>query len=84
MSTSIRLDLQTLGSQPVMPKNLPYHWGEHAHIMIGRTGSYLQMNWLSLRNNRLKLKTIRKLLIIQEEMIEYLPTNKGKPEDVNM
>ena len=26
MSTCNRLDLQTLGSQPVMPKNLPGHW----------------------------------------------------------
>ena len=26
MSTCNRLDLQTLGSQPVMPKNLPDHW----------------------------------------------------------
>ena len=26
MSTCNRLDLQTLGSQPVMPKNLPNHW----------------------------------------------------------
>ena len=25
MSTCNRLDLQTLGSQPVMPKNLPEH-----------------------------------------------------------
>ena len=28
MSTCNRLDLQTLGSQPVMPKNLPDHWRE--------------------------------------------------------
>ena len=26
MSTCNRLDLQTLGSRPVMPKNLPDHW----------------------------------------------------------
>ena len=26
MSTCNRLDLQTLGSQPVMPTNLPNHW----------------------------------------------------------
>ena len=26
LSTYNRLDLQTLGSQPVMPKNLPGHW----------------------------------------------------------
>ena len=28
MSTCNRLDLQTLGSQPIMPKNLPDHWSE--------------------------------------------------------
>jgi hypothetical protein len=28
MSTCNRLDLQTLGSQPVMPKNLPDHWAK--------------------------------------------------------
>ena len=27
MSTCYRLDLQTLGPQPVMPKNLFDHWG---------------------------------------------------------
>ena len=26
MPTCDRLDLQTLGSQPIMPKNLPDHW----------------------------------------------------------
>ena len=26
MSTCYQLDLQTLGSQPVMPNNLPDHW----------------------------------------------------------
>ena len=26
MSTCNRLDLQTLGSQPAIPKNLPDHW----------------------------------------------------------
>ena len=26
MSTRNRLDLQTLGSQPIMPENLPDHW----------------------------------------------------------
>ena len=28
MSTYNRLDLQTLGSQPGMPENLPDHWSE--------------------------------------------------------
>ena len=39
----------------------------------GRTGSYLQMNRLSLRNNRLKFKAAGKLPIILEEFIEYTP-----------
>ena len=30
MSTCNRLDLQTLGSQPVIPKNLPDHWSHHS------------------------------------------------------
>jgi hypothetical protein len=29
MSTCNRLELQTLGSQPIMPKNLPDHWMVH-------------------------------------------------------
>ena len=29
MSTSNRLDLETLGSQPLMPKNLPDHYTYH-------------------------------------------------------
>ena len=31
MSTCNRLDLQTLGSQPTMPKNLPDHWFKPPH-----------------------------------------------------
>ena len=31
MSTCYRLDLQTLGSQPVMPNNLPDHCEEGIH-----------------------------------------------------
>ena len=38
MSTCNRLDLQTLGSQPIMPKNLPDNWHVHfkvfAHINV--------------------------------------------------
>ena len=30
MSTCNRLDLQTLGSQPLVPKNLPDHWSTSA------------------------------------------------------
>ena len=37
----------------------------------GRTGSYLQMNQLSLRNNRLKFMTLGKAPINFEEIIEY-------------
>ena len=37
----------------------------------GRTGSKLQMNQLSLRNNRLKFKIAGKLLITLEEFIEH-------------
>ena len=32
-----------------------------AHQWSGRTGSYLQMNRLSLKNNRLKFKTAEKI-----------------------
>ena len=31
MSTCSRLNLQTLGSQMVMPKNLPGHYSGHCH-----------------------------------------------------
>ena len=34
MSTCNRLDLQTLGSQPVMPKNLPDHWLELLLLLL--------------------------------------------------
>ena len=40
MSTGNRLDLQTLGSQPVMPKNLPDHWAAHARWDL--TGAFSQ------------------------------------------
>ena len=52
--------------------------------MIGTTDSKLHMNRLSLRNNQLKFKIARKLLIILEESIEYSHFIKGKPEYVNM
>ena len=71
MSTCNRLDLQTLGSPPVMHKNLLDHcvwgWGQGS----GRTGSSLQKNRLSLRNNRLKFETSGEIPIILEESIEY-------------
>ena len=34
MSTCNRLDLQTLGSQPVMPQNLPDRWPEKAPKVV--------------------------------------------------
>ena len=33
MSTCNRLDLQTLGSQPIMPKNLPDHWSRRSCVI---------------------------------------------------
>jgi hypothetical protein len=47
-------------------------------LRSGRTGSYLQMNRLSLRNNRLKFKTAGELPIVLEEFIEYTPRLKRK------
>jgi len=40
---------------------------------LGRTCSSVQMNLLSLRNNRLTFKTLGKLSIILEEFIDYTP-----------
>ena len=53
-------------------------------LWSGRTGSQLQMNRLSFRNNRVKFKTAGKKPILLEEFIEYTYFNKGIPEDVNM
>ena len=36
MSICNRLDLQTLGSQPAVPKNLPDHWSDRLHVDILR------------------------------------------------
>ena len=68
MTTCNWLDMQTLGSQPVMPKTFPDHCNEGQGA--GRTNSELQRNWLSLRINRLKFKTAGELLIVLEEFIE--------------
>jgi hypothetical protein len=38
MSTCNRLDLQTLGSQPIVPKNLPHHCDGHDSCMFGLGG----------------------------------------------
>jgi hypothetical protein len=42
MSTCNWLDLQTLGSQPVMPTNLPDHWWWPS--ICNDVGNYLQKN----------------------------------------
>ena len=42
------------------------------------------MNWLSLRNNWLKLKTLERLPIILQESIEYISNYEENPEDVNV
>ena len=38
MSTCNRMDLQKLGSQPVMPKNLPVHWLVKILVILNPTG----------------------------------------------
>jgi len=43
-----------------------------------RADSYLQVNWLSLRNNRLKFKTSGELLITLEEFMEYISNQYRK------
>ena len=44
ISTCNRLDLQTLGSQPVMPKNLPDDWSnkEQVYLLVGLPESMLR------------------------------------------
>ena len=61
--------LTTLASRVAWENTLGF--GEE--LWSGRTGSSLQMNRLSLRNNRLKFKAAGKLPIILEEFIEYTP-----------
>jgi hypothetical protein len=41
MSTCNRLELPTLGSQPIMPKNLPDHWSEQQSFGQGLKFAYL-------------------------------------------
>ena len=42
MSTCNRLDLQTIGSQSIMPKNLPDHWvrriSRFSQVLLVRVG----------------------------------------------
>jgi hypothetical protein len=54
MSTCNRLDLQTLGSQPIMPKNLPDHWSssyqsrsELAGLVSTFLGPEAENNWFT-------------------------------------
>ena len=56
----------------------------HADIYDRGEPVKLQMNRLSLRNNRLKFKTAGRLPIILQESIEYIHFNKGKLEDVDI
>ena len=51
----------------------------------GRTGCQLQMNRLSLRNNRLKFETSREITDHYKGICGiYLKWTKAKPEDINM
>ena len=47
---------------------------------LGESAAKLQMNQLTLRNNRLKFKTSRKLPIILEEYMEYTSHKYRKTE----
>ena len=49
----------------------------------GRTDRLLQMNRLSLRNNRSKFKTSGRLLIVLEESMGYTSINQEKPKNHN-
>ena len=54
MSTCNRLDLQTLGSQPIMPKNLPGHYPVYyvyACLVVGLRSNSLIMPPLGLWNS---------------------------------
>ena len=49
-------------------------WEVRSHTFYdGGEPAELQMNRLSLKNNRLKFKTAGKLPIVLEEFIEYTP-----------
>ena len=50
-------------------------WAARTDQGSGRTNSYVQMNRLSLRNNRLKLETSGELpIILEESMEEHIST----------
>ena len=48
MSTCNRLDLQTLGSQPIMPKNLPGHYPMQTQVHFVQTFTKLELAHLVL------------------------------------
>ena len=79
MSTDIhfcflKTSLDTLGLKLNVKRNLSnIHTRSHREQCPGRTGGWLQMNRLSLRNNRLKFKTAGKLPIILEEFYSMYP-----------
>ena len=49
-----------------------------AKLWWGATGGYLQMNWLSLRNNWLKFEIVGRLPIVLEGFIEYTTSISGR------
>jgi hypothetical protein len=58
MSTCNRLDLQTLGSQPIMPKNLP----EHCYTLPSNMHRILtQHGRCCMHNNQLPTKSLVEL-----------------------
>ena len=48
MSTCNQLHLQTLGSQPMMPKNLPDHWWVLSNVMEA-TWKYVASHYVTLK-----------------------------------
>ena len=68
-----RLDLESLGSWPTLyAQKLPGMMrSNERELCPRRTGSWLQMSWLSLRNNWLKFENSGELPIILEESMEY-------------
>ena len=52
MSTCNRLDLITLGSQPVMPKNLPDHWTKYHKPYRPTKGLHKTFKWSSTLGHR--------------------------------
>ena len=53
MSTCNRLDLQTIGSQPIMTKNLPNHCFEYPQIYLNKKGKACKTRINELINNHI-------------------------------